>query len=250
MVARKKTSRGAGNGASTSTDPPFASTPGDYDEHATAAAAAAAADPSSEPVYFWRPSGPETGFLSQWWYSPFRDRADPSRKAVLFGDPAVAARILAAAYPSEARVLGRVVANFDDAVWKRERARIVFEANWCKFALPVGSLPSGFSYSPEGDEERLGGKMNLKDALLATGDRPLVEASPWDRIWGIGFNAANAEKNRRRWGLNLLGKCLMEVREQLRLEEQEKSEARKRRDGKVGGSDDDDDDNAGADLSK
>ena len=40
-----------------------------------------------------------------------------------------------------------------------------------------------------------------------------------DRIWGIGFSAENAEKNRHRWGLNLLGKALMEVRERIRREE-------------------------------
>ncbi|KAI1198075.1 DUF1768-domain-containing protein [Nemania serpens] len=61
---------------------------------------------------------------------------------------------------------------------------------------------------------------SFRDVLLATGDRELVEASPRDRIWGIGFGAKNAGANRRRWGLNLLGKCLMEVREQFRSEDE------------------------------
>ncbi|KAI4870005.1 hypothetical protein F4820DRAFT_404794 [Hypoxylon rubiginosum] len=241
MVARKKTSRGAGKGTSkgisTSTGPLSAPKPGDHNSHALAEAAPSEADPSSEPVYFWRPSQPKTGFLSQWWRSPFRDRSDPSRvyptaehymmyqKAVLFRDPETGGRILSASHPGEVKALGRAVANFDYSVWKRERERIVREANWCKFSLPVSSSSNPSSSSREDTTP------TLRDALLATGDRPLVEASPADRIWGIGFKAADAEKNRRRWGLNLLGKCLMEVREQLRLEEQEKDEAREKEKG-------------------
>jgi ribA/ribD-fused uncharacterized protein len=59
----------------------------------------------------------------------------------------------------------------------------------------------------------------LKKMLLATGDRELVEASPVDRIWGIGFKEEDAERNRKRWGQNLLGKALMEVRKRVREEE-------------------------------
>lgn len=61
----------------------------------------------------------------------------------------------------------------------------------------------------------------LKRVLLDTGDRELVEASPRDRIWGVGFGAKNAEKSRGKWGLNLLGQALMEVRDRIRREEEE-----------------------------
>jgi ribA/ribD-fused uncharacterized protein len=44
----------------------------------------------------------------------------------------------------------------------------------------------------------------------------LVEASPGDRIWGIGFDAENAEGNEEEWGRNKLGNALMKVRERLR----------------------------------
>lgn len=57
---------------------------------------------------------------------------------------------------------------------------------------------------------------NLRRMLLATGDRELVEASSHDRIWGVGFAERDAEKNRYRWGQNLLGKALMDVRTRLR----------------------------------
>lgn len=61
-------------------------------------------------------------------------------------------------------------------------------------------------------------KVQFKKGLLDTGDRELVEASPTDRIWGIGFDAANAEANRQDWGENRLGKALMNVRERIREE--------------------------------
>jgi ribA/ribD-fused uncharacterized protein len=45
----------------------------------------------------------------------------------------------------------------------------------------------------------------------------LVEASPRDRIWGIGMSAGHRDASRpSRWrGLNLLGFALMNVRDQL-----------------------------------
>lgn len=60
---------------------------------------------------------------------------------------------------------------------------------------------------------------SMRKWLLATGERELVEASPMDRIWGVGFGAREAGANRHRWGQNLLGKALMEVRKRLREEE-------------------------------
>ena len=59
---------------------------------------------------------------------------------------------------------------------------------------------------------------NLKMVLLETKDRELVEASPSDRIWGIGFDSEKAPGNEDKWGENKLGKALMKVREQLRGE--------------------------------
>lgn len=50
----------------------------------------------------------------------------------------------------------------------------------------------------------------------------LEKASPRDRIWGIGFGAKNAGSQRKRWGQNLLGKCLMDVRDRIREEEERK----------------------------
>ena len=57
----------------------------------------------------------------------------------------------------------------------------------------------------------------LRSFLLNTGRRVLVEASPVDRIWGIGLAADDPRaRHPEQWqGLNLLGFALMDVREVL-----------------------------------
>ncbi|EER25411.1 uncharacterized protein CIMG_11500 [Coccidioides immitis RS] len=174
------------------------------------------------PVYFWKPEQ-ENGFLGQWYESKFTvtqpgDEDDAKnveitymncehymmhRKGVLFApDDSITQEIASVdkpvPHPSTLRSLGRKVPNFDEKLWNKERLRIVVEGNYLKFTQ----------------------NEDLKAQLLATGDRELIEASPRDRIWGVGFGAKNAGAMRHRWGLNLLGKALMEVRERIRSEQQ------------------------------
>ncbi len=116
-------------------------------------------------------------------------------KATLFGDTEVAARILAASHPREHKALGRKVAGFDDAVWKRERVRIVKDGNRAKFT--------------QNDE--------LLALLLSTKGTTLVEASPYDKIWGIGLSENDPRAmDPAQWnGQNLLGVVLTELRDEL-----------------------------------
>ena len=114
-------------------------------------------------------------------------------KALLFNDSDVATQILAATTPIEVKALGRQVKNFDDEIWKENRYRIVKEGNILKFTQ----------------------HSDLKEKLLATKGKMLVEASPRDRIWGIGYGAKNALANKERWGLHLLGLVLVEVRDEM-----------------------------------
>jgi len=143
--------------------------------------------------------------LSQWFPSPFSlagvryataEHYMMAQKAALFGDTRVQARIVAAERPSEVKKLGREVANFDARVWEAARAAIVFDGNYAKFSQ----------------------KPALRKFLLATGERIIVEASPVDRIWGVGLASDNARiLNPSTWdGLNLLGFELMKVRAALR----------------------------------
>jgi ribA/ribD-fused uncharacterized protein len=119
-------------------------------------------------------------------------------KARLFGDDEALARILATGDPGRAKALGRQVRGFDEAAWQAVRFDAVTRGNVAKF----------------------GQSEPLRRYLLATRDAFLVEASPVDRIWGIGF-AADHEDARApaRWrGLNLLGFALMRARAILRGE--------------------------------
>lgn len=145
--------------------------------------------------------------LSQWWPSPFvvdevvyatAEHWMMAEKARLFGDAEAERRALAAGHPSEAKKAGRLVRGFDEETWERERFRIVVEGSVHKFASHPG----------------------LRSFLLGTGERVLVEASPVDRVWGIGLAADDeAAMDPQRWrGPNLLGFALMEARRRLREE--------------------------------
>ncbi|KAI1073395.1 DUF1768-domain-containing protein [Whalleya microplaca] len=204
---------------------------------------------TDETIYFWRPSHATTGYLSQWYPQAFRDRTDPRKvyataehymmhqKALLFGDADTAAVILAAEDPATAKALGRRVERFDEAVWKHERRRIddggdgdgeagkgVARDNESGSGNASARKKTVWKLGTAADAQELEAA-RFRDVLLATGDRELVEASPYDRIWGVGFRPQDAGRNRKRWGLNLLGKCLMEVREQFRREDEEMLEA-------------------------
>lgn len=161
-------------------------------------------------LHFWghrpRPDGRiGPSCLSQWWPSPFTvdgveyataEHWMMAGKARLFEDAAAERAVLAAGHPAEAKKAGRLVRGFDEEVWARERFRIVVEGSVHKFAA-----------HPE-----------LQGFLLGTGDRVLVEASPVDRVWGIGLAADDeAAMDPERWrGPNLLGFALMAARERLR----------------------------------
>lgn len=160
-------------------------------------------------LHFWghrpRPDGRiGASCLSQWWPSPFTvdgveyataEHWMMASKARLFGDADAEGKAVAASSPAQAKKIGRLVRGFDDAVWQRERFAIVSEGSVHKFAAHV----------------------DLRMFLLGTGNRVLVEASPLDRVWGIGL-AADDERamDPARWrGPNLLGFALMAARERL-----------------------------------
>lgn len=122
------------------------------------------------------------------------------QKAKLFGDHEIAPQILIAEKPMQMKALGRKVKNFNENIWKENRERIVQEGNLAKFS--------------QND--------HLKEALFQTKGTLLVEASPRDRIWGIGLGESNPKAmDPKQWrGQNLLGKILTDVRETLMAEEE------------------------------
>ncbi|OIV37654.1 hypothetical protein BIV57_09795 [Mangrovactinospora gilvigrisea] len=160
-------------------------------------------------LHFWGHTPKKDGSVSaacfsQWWQgAPFTvdgveyataEHWMMAGKARLFGDAAAEAKALAAGHPRDAKSAGREVRGFVEAVWERERFRLVVEGNRAKF----GQHPE------------------LADFLAGTGARVLVEASPVDRVWGIGLakdDPRAADPSRWR-GLNLLGFALMEARDE------------------------------------
>lgn len=121
-----------------------------------------------------------------------------SQKAWLFRDFETFAKILDATDPKEIKALGREVRNFDPKKWNEHKFEIVKKGNFSKFSQ----------------------NQALKDFLLSSGHKIIVEASPYDTIWGIGMkDTAPGIENPSNWkGENLLGFALMEVRDQLRNE--------------------------------
>jgi len=116
------------------------------------------------------------------------------RKALLFNDAETAQAILNEPSAAKAQILGRQVRGFEKSRWDAVAKACVRDGVLLKFA--------------QNDD--------IKRALLATGDRELVEASPKDAIWGIGLTADAAERTpREQWGTNWLGQVLMEVRSSL-----------------------------------
>jgi ribA/ribD-fused uncharacterized protein len=118
-----------------------------------------------------------------------------AQKALLFDDENSYQNILKCKSPYEAKTLGRAIKNFNNEIWKKHRFDIVKQGNLAKFNQ----------------------NEDLKNFLLSTGNNVLVEASPYDRIWGIGLDKNNKKVlNPNEWkGLNLLGFVLMEVRKEL-----------------------------------
>ena len=118
-----------------------------------------------------------------------------AQKAKLFADEDIFQKILQTENPGNIKALGRQVKNYVDDVWVEHRYAIVVEGNFAKFSQ----------------------NESLKQFLHNTQDRVLVEASPVDKIWGIGLAADHVNaQNPLLWdGLNLLGFALMDVRKQL-----------------------------------
>jgi ribA/ribD-fused uncharacterized protein len=182
------------------------------DEARSIAELVASYDPDRPPpfLFFWGHTPPTSGaigphVLSQWYPAPFEVDGTPyptaehfmmAAKARLFGDQATLAAILGTGDPHQAKKLGRQVQGFISEIWERECFELVIQGNLAKF-----------SQNPD-----------LGQYLQQTGAQVLVEASPHDRIWGIGLGAEEAQnRSPATWpGLNRLGFALMETRSRLR----------------------------------
>lgn len=146
----------------------------------------------------------ENGYLSNWYPSLFTvekktflsmEQFMMYRKAICFGDEAVAANILSTDDVAETKALGRQVSNYDEHIWNGIRQIVVYEGLLAKFTQ----------------------NEDLKDKLKSTGGAILAECAVKDLIWGVGLSMKNPDRlDKTKWkGKNLLGYTLMMVRERL-----------------------------------
>lgn len=158
-------------------------------------------------LFFWN------GMYSQWHKAkmslqvPTRDRAAKTlefncceqymmyMKAATFHDWDIAEEIMRTSNPKEQKALGRKVRGFVDAKWKAVCRQVVFDGNYAKFTQNA----------------------DLEIALRGTQGYTIVEASPYDTIWGIGLAEHDPRAHdRSQWrGTNWLGEALMQVRDQI-----------------------------------
>jgi ribA/ribD-fused uncharacterized protein len=113
----------------------------------------------------------------------------------MFGDKWAYGQIMKERDPSKQKALGRQVKNFNKEKWESKARQIVYKANYAKFT----QHPDLYSF------------------LMSTGDKHIVEASPTDRIWGIGMSASDRRiYDPDEWkGTNWLGEAIMQVRKEL-----------------------------------
>ena len=155
-------------------------------------------------VGFWMPEG-EFACFSNWYPAEFDyarkhftsiEQYMMYQKVAMFRQYDLADQIMATDDPATCKKLGRTkFPEFDSAVWDKTRMTVVKRGVKAKFRQ----------------------NEPLLEKLLATGSALLAECSPYDEIWGIGVGIDDpAHNDVGRWkGRNLLGRILMEVREEL-----------------------------------
>lgn len=138
---------------------------------------------------------------SQWYPCQFKDKEENTFKnAEQFMmyhkfkclEPENAYKILEIHNPRLIKQMGRNIIKYDEVKWSNIREQVVTLGNYYKF-----------TQNP-----------NLLDILLEHQNKTIVEASPEDKIWGIGLWENDARcLNRESWlGLNLLGISIMSAR--------------------------------------
>ena len=117
------------------------------------------------------------------------------KKAILFNDINTAKKILKSKTPKEQKQLGRQVEKFDTNTWNSVCKTIVYDGNYAKFTQ----------------------NKDLLECLKLTSDLTLVEASPYDKIWGIGRSIDDKNScNQKNWiGTNWLGFILTKLRDNI-----------------------------------
>lgn len=147
--------------------------------------------------FFWK------GILSNWAKSEFiiagikfncGEQYMMWFKAMMMNDWDSVDKIMNEFDPKIIKKLGREIKNFNETKWNSKKY------NGILFGLT----------------ERANQDITFRNELLKHKGKIFVEASPYDRIWGIGYSEKNALENINNWGENLLGKILTEIANNLK----------------------------------
>lgn len=149
--------------------------------------------------FFWK------GPLSQWYKRTFTvdgvkyncaEQYMMAQKAILFKDCFALQKIMEATNPYDQKAFGRTVEFFDMGEWQKVAKDIVYKGNYHKFTE----------------------HQDLQGILMSTGEKTLVEASLYDKLWGIGVSEDDPRaQDRAKWpGQNWLGEVLTNVRNNVR----------------------------------
>lgn len=151
-------------------------------------------------VYFFTDEAPfsnfyETPFSYKGFLINNSEKGFMLEKALTF-DKDKAEDIVKAKTAFQAKKIGRQIRNYNDSLWNKIRYEKMKDVLRAKFSSSA----------------------HLKQILLDTGDRILVEGSPYDKIWGVGVDwKSSSILNQSNWqGQNLLGKALMDIRKELK----------------------------------
>jgi len=144
--------------------------------------------------FFWKAFSP----FSNWYLCDFTykgvkfncsEQAVMWEKCICSDDKIAAEKVLMETNPQEQKKIGRSIRNFNAEKWDSTKYEIVKDILRHKFSQNT----------------------SIKKTLLKHAGDIFVEASPYDAIWGIGFDEENAMENIDKWGTNLLGKMLTEL---------------------------------------
>jgi ribA/ribD-fused uncharacterized protein len=144
------------------------------------------------------------GVFSQWFRCSFEvdnvtyncaEQYMMQQKASFFGDEEHEKKIMSTSSPSDQKAFGKKVRNFNKEKWDAVARDIVYKGNYFKFMQNKGLL------------------LDMTESKGSI----LVEASPYDQIWGIGLSATDPRaKNPETWkGTNWLGEVLNKVRDDI-----------------------------------
>jgi len=158
-------------------------------------------------IFFWKENN-KFGFLNSFYTSHFVDENNikyncteqyfMANKCLKFdkSNRALYMNIMKTTIPYTIKKYGKQVNNFDKSIWDKEKYELIKKGIRFKFSQNI----------------------KLRKKLIQTGNKNIYEATQYDKLWGRGMTMQEAKEieDANFPGENLLGKALMEIREEIK----------------------------------